>query len=144
MGDTAADAATASGRLTASLRGLLATLVALGHDRLALASIELEEERDRLLATLAWGAAAVVLACFALAFAAVFVMVLFWDTHRLLALGSVTLMLGAAAGLAWWRIRCLWAGRAGLLPATLAELEADRRALMGEMGEMGGAPGAAP
>ncbi|WP_298010210.1 phage holin family protein [uncultured Aquabacterium sp.] len=141
MGDTAADAATASGRLTASLRGLLATLVALGHDRLALASIELEEERDRLLATLAWGAAAVVLACFALAFAAVFVTVLFWDTHRLLALGSVTLMLGAAAGLAWWRIRSLWAGRAGLLPATLAELEADRRALMGEMG---GAPGAAP
>jgi uncharacterized membrane protein YqjE len=141
MGDTAAEAATASGRLTASLRGLLATLVALGHDRLALASIELEEERDRLLATLAWGAAAVVLACFALAFAAVFVTVLFWDTHRLLALGGVTGMLGAAASLAWWRIRRLWAGRAGLLPATLAELEADRRALMGEAG---GAPEAAP
>ena len=41
-------------------------------------SLELEEERDRLLATLAWGAAAVVLGCFTLAFVAVFVTVLFF------------------------------------------------------------------
>lgn len=128
-------AASASRRLTASVRGLLATLVALGHNRLALLSLELEEERDRLLATLAWGAAAVVLGCFTLAFVAVFVTVLFWDTHRLTALGGVTVLLGVAAGTAWWQIRRLWSGHDGLLPATLAELEADRSALLGALAE---------
>lgn len=115
----------------ASLQGLGATLLAMGQTRLALLATELEEEKQRLLATLAWGAVALLLGCMACLFLAAFVTVLFWDTpHRLLAMACVTLLFAAGAAWAAWRVRQL--GRTpegGMLSASLAELEADCAAL---------------
>lgn len=113
-----------------SLQGLMATLLDIFHTRLELLVTEIEEEKRRLLATVAWGAIAVLLGCFTLAFAAVFVTVLFWDSHRLWVLGVMTLMFGLISAWAMHRVKTLVHESGDLLAATLAELDADRRALM--------------
>lgn len=118
-----------TGGLQASLRALLSTTMAIVETRLALFATELEEERQRLLATLAWGAVAVLLGCFALAFAAVLVAAAFWDTHRLLVLSLMTGCFLVLCLVAIWRVRMLMQASGGLLSATLAEFEADRKAL---------------
>lgn len=121
--------ASMAGGLKASLQGLMATMLAIFQTRLELLSTELAEEKQRLLATMAWGAVALLLGCFALAFGAVFIAVLFWDSHRLLVLGVMTLLFVAMSGAAIWQVRRLSRASSGLLSATLAELEADRQAL---------------
>ncbi|MGE5451630.1 MAG: phage holin family protein [Acidobacteriota bacterium] len=117
------------GGLGRSLRALAATMMAIFQTRLALLTTELEEEKQRLLATMAWGAVAILMGCFALAFFALFVAVMFWDSHRLLALGSMGLLFLALCAGACWQVRSLSRASAGLLAATLAEVEADRQAL---------------
>lgn len=121
--------ASSGGGLKASLQGLMATMMAIFQTRLALLSTELEEEKQRLLATMAWGAVAVLMGCLALAFGAAFVVVLFWDTHRLLALGLMALLFVAFSGVAFVQVRRLSLASSGMLAATLTELEADRQAL---------------
>ena len=64
-----------------------------------------------------------------LVFLAAFVSVLFWDTHRLLVLGGVTVAFFAACVLAFRQVRVRLAESQGMLRDTLAELEADRKAL---------------
>lgn len=116
--------------LGASLQGLMATVLAIFHTRLELLVTELEEEKRRLLATVAWGAVGVLVGCFALAFAAVFITVLFWDSHRLLVVGLMTLTFGLISAWAMHRVKVLVRESGQMLAATLAELDADRQALM--------------
>lgn len=116
--------------LGASVQGLLATLLAIVHTRLELLATEIEEEKRRVLATLAWGAMAVLLACFTLAFAAVFITVLLWESHRLWVLGLMTLSFGSISFWAMQKVKALTSGAELMLSATLAELSADRQALM--------------
>lgn len=119
-----------SGGLLASLQGLVATMLAIAQTRLALLATEVEEEKRRLLATVAWGAVAVLVGCFTLAFAAVFITVLFWDTHRLWVLGGMTVAFAAISVWAARQVSRLLRESGDMLSATLAELEADRQALM--------------
>ena len=116
--------------LGASLQGLMATVLAIVHTRLELLVTELEEEKRRLLATVAWGAVGVLVGCFALAFAAVFITVLFWGSHRLLVVGLMTLTFGLISAWAMHRVKVLVRESGQMLAATLAELDADRQALM--------------
>lgn len=116
--------------LGASLQGLMATLLAIFHTRLELLVTEIEEEKRRVLATVAWGAVAVLVGCFALAFAAVFITVLFWDSHRLWVLGLMTVVFGVISAWAMRRVKTLVRESGAMLSATLAELDADRQALM--------------
>lgn len=115
--------------LIASVQGLMATLVAIFHTRLELMITEIEEEKRRLLATVAWGAAGVLLACFGVAFLAVFITVLFWDSHRLLVLGVVALVFLIGSVVAMSRVRALFRQSGLMLSATRAELEADFRTM---------------
>jgi len=124
------DAGRAVGLLD-SLRKLAATLVATLQTRLEIVATDIEEEKARFarLALLA----ALVGFCAALAvnLAVLFLVVLFWDTNRLLAIGvlaGVFAVAGAGAGLA---LRTAVAGRPRLLSATIAELRKDRRNLEG-------------
>lgn len=121
--------ASVAGGLRASLQGMLSTLLAILQTRLELLSTEVEEEKRRLLATMAWGAVSILLGTMALAFLAVFITVLFWSTHRELVLGLMTLSFAGG---------CVWAFRQAArqlqasgqwLDATLAELQSDRQAL---------------
>jgi uncharacterized membrane protein YqjE len=117
--------------LFASLRRLLSTAVELGHTRLELASVELEAELHHAQSTLLWSIAAMFSAAIALLLLALTVVVVFWDTHRLLAAGAITafflLFAGGTALLVRHRVRT----RPHLLAGTIEELKRDVASLDG-------------
>lgn len=112
-----------------SLRAVITDLTALLHTRIELASTELEEEMERLKRTLVL--AAISLFCFSvgLILLNIFIVVIFWDTHRLLALGGLTafyLIAGLAVGIV---IRSKAASPQKFLSTTIAEFAKDRERL---------------
>ncbi len=113
-----------------SLQGLLATLLAIFQTRLELLSVELQEEKLRLLGVLAWSAVALLLGGMGILFVAAFITVLFWDDHRLLALGLMAGFFLLACMVAGFRASLHLKAATTVLTATLAELEQDRQALM--------------
>lgn len=115
--------------LFSSLRGLAATGVATLQNRLELLSVELQEEKARLLGLLVYGAAALILLATGVVFAAVFITVLLWDSHRLLALGVFSALFLAAGVFALTAARRLTASASRPFEASLAELVRDRAAL---------------
>lgn len=115
--------------LFSSLRGLAATGVATLQNRLELLSVELQEEKARLLGLLIYGAAALILLAAGVVFAAVFITVLLWDSHRLLALGVFSALFLAAGAVALVAARRLAVSASRPFEASLAELARDRAAL---------------
>lgn len=115
--------------LFSSLRNLLATGVATVRTRLELLSTELEEERARVLGLLAWGGAALILLAAGTVFLAVFLTVLLWDSHRLLALGVFSAVFLGAGAVALASALRLANGGSRLFAASLAELSQDQAAL---------------
>jgi uncharacterized membrane protein YqjE len=114
-------------------------VIAIVQTRVELAAVELEEEKRRLLAVMGWGAVAVLMACFSLVFLALFVTVLFWD-DRVVVLGAITVLFLVIGGLAWQRVGKLLTGTGGLLSASIAELEGDRKALAEAAARVAGQP----
>lgn len=118
-------------RLFASGSRLIATVVALLRTRLELLSVELQLEVRWLASMLAWLVVAIQAAMFAFVMAAFWIVLFFWDTHRLLAAGLVTAgFLALAVGAAWrlaWQLRT----RPPFLAGTLAELRRDGEQLRG-------------
>lgn len=115
--------------LFASTKGLLATCVSLLHNRFELFSVELAEEKARLISMLAYGGAAFLCIAAGLIFLAIFLTVMLWDNNRLLALGIFSaLFLGA--GLASL-VLAMGLVRSGsrLFSASLAELRKDHESL---------------
>ena len=113
----------------ASLRARLDTLLGAAQTRLALLTVELQEEKLRLARLLFMTVLAALFLGFATVFAALWVTVALWDSHRLLALGLSTglfLVLGLAA--ASVAARTVAAG-SRLFAASLAELGNDRDTL---------------
>lgn len=118
-----------SAGLFSSLRGFAATSVALLRTRLELLKLEAREEVGRLSGLLLWGLAAVLLGVAGAVFLAIFLTVLLWDSHRLLALGVFTaLFLGAAAIAVAVAMRLARRGTQ-LFAASLAELRRDEDGL---------------
>ncbi|TAK78228.1 MAG: phage holin family protein [Aquabacterium sp.] len=120
-----------SGGLMASILRLLATLSAIGRNRLSLLAVELEEERNRVLAVLAWGAVALLLLVFGLVFVALLLAVVLWDSHRLLALGGIAVAFLAGAGTCWWQATRILRDGGSLFSASLGELAQDQALLGG-------------
>lgn len=109
-----------------SLRRLAGTLLAAVQTRLELVATDIEEER-------AWIARMAILAalagfCLALAvnLVVLFLVVLFWDTNRLLAIGALAGLFAAFAVALALAARSTAARRPRLFSATLAELRKDR------------------
>jgi len=102
-----------------------ATLVSMARTRLELAAVEAQEEARSLLGYAAWTLLAAFLGAFAFLLAALFVIVLFWDEHRLLAIGAMAGMFVLAALLILARVRAGLAARGPMLAATRAELGKD-------------------
>lgn len=115
--------------LFSSLRNLFATSVATARTRLELLSTELEEERARVLGLLVWGGAALILLAAGTVFTAVFLTVLLWDSHRLLALGVFSAVFLGAGAVALASALRLANGGSRLFAASLAELSQDQAAL---------------
>lgn len=128
MGD-AGDQASGQRGLFASTKGLFATGITLLRNRLELLGVELAEERVRLLSLLAYGAAAFVCIAAGLVFLAIFLTVLLWDSHRLLALGVFSaLFLGAGIASLTLAMNLSRSG-SKLFSASLAELRRDSESL---------------
>lgn len=128
MGE-AVDQASGQRGLFASTKGLLATGITLLRNRLELLGVELAEERVRLLSLLAYGAAAFVCIAAGLIFLAIFLTVLLWDSHRLLALGVFSaLFLGAGVASLTLAMNLSRSG-SKLFSASLAELRKDSESL---------------
>jgi uncharacterized membrane protein YqjE len=110
---------------------IAATVVAMVGTRLELAAVEFQEDARRLLGAIAWTLVAVFLGASALLFAALFVIVLFWDSARLQAVGGVVVVFGLGAALILLKVRAGMKAQAPLFAHTLAELRSDVAYLRG-------------
>lgn len=84
-----------------SLKNLTVTLIAIIHTRLELLSTDLEEGRERFISLLAIAFVSLFSLCFGAVLLTILIVVVFWDTHRLLVLGSLTglfLIVGTVLG----------------------------------------------
>lgn len=127
--DTQSSGSGQRGGLFDSLKTLSATLVAIGRTRLELLSVDIEEERVWLTSMLAWALGALFCAALSIVLALLFIVVAFWDTHRLLALAipALLLMLGAVA--AGKVVQEKMRAKPRLFAASIAELSKDQEHL---------------
>ena len=115
--------------LLSSAREVLAVLLDIGQTRLQLASTELEQERLYLTRALMLAALALFFFGVSSLMASLWLVVLFWDTHRLAALGFVTCAYAAATVACAWSWRHQARRKPALLVNTIAELRRDADAL---------------
>jgi len=119
----------AHGGLLQSIKHLASSLLDAAQTRLEILATELEEERLRLerMLLVALGAA------FCLAMGSVlcvaFVVVFFWDTHRLAAVGMLAAGFLAAGALLGWILRDQAKARPKLFAVTRGELAKDQAML---------------
>lgn len=115
--------------LLKSATALAKTLVSMLHTRLHLLAIDIEEDRLYLLQILKYGLLA--LFCLAIGVIAltIFVAVLFWDSHRLLVLASITTVFLLAGVLCWRYAACIVKAKPSLFNNSLCELVKDAQSL---------------
>ncbi|MFC5428732.1 phage holin family protein [Paraburkholderia denitrificans] len=111
------------------LRRLLGSAFAMLQTRLELIGIELSEEKDRLMAVLFLGVAAMMLAAMALMALTALIAIAFWDTWRLQALAGITIVYALAALFCAMKARSSLRNAPMVFQATLDEFEKDREIL---------------
>ena len=112
-----------------SLKNLSTTLVALLYNRLDLLSTDLEEARQRLLSLLVLAFLSLFCLCLGMVLLTMLVVVAFWDSHRLLALCSLTaVFLVSGSVLCAITLRALHT-MPRIFGASLTELTKDKEAL---------------
>jgi uncharacterized membrane protein YqjE len=120
--------AAAPGLLT-SLRNLAANAVAILRTRLELLGTEVEEESLRLAQLAFWGLVAILFLTFSLIMLTLLVVVLFWDTHRVMVVALLAVgYLGAGLAVGFW-VRSRLRSGSKLFSASLAELAKDHEQL---------------
>ena len=115
--------------LLGSLKSLSGLVVAIAHNRLNLLSTDLEIARERTVSVLMMMLVALFCLCFGALLLALFVVVIFWDTHRLIALGSVTGLFLLVGGIYLWRVLRALKRMPATFEASLTELAKDFNAL---------------
>jgi uncharacterized membrane protein YqjE len=120
---------------TQPFRTTLAVLSAALHTRLELFVTELEEERERLKQTLTLVFVAIFGISFGFILFTIFIVALFWQNDWIQAIGILALVYFGIAVFAAVKLRSAILKRAGLFPATLAELGKDRDHLRASAGE---------
>src|SRR4030066_1165459 len=92
----------AAGGLFESLKTLSASLVSILHTRLELLSTDIAEEREHRISLLVMGLVALFCLGVGIVLLAILIAVVFWESHRLMALGGLTgFFLAAGAGVVW-------------------------------------------
>jgi uncharacterized membrane protein YqjE len=112
-------------RLFSTVSRAVRTLRETLENRIELFLLEAKEDRLRLFDALCLAVVAVVLAVMTMVLATFTIVVIFWDTHRLLALAIITLAYAAGATATFIRLRTRlkkWHS----FQATLEELQKDR------------------
>ncbi len=127
MSDGASGATAGRGAgVFASLQRLLATVIEILQTRVEIVATEFEEERERIRELVLFGFLALFFVSLGLVLLTLFVVILFWDTHRVYAVGGFALLylgLGVTAGAV---LRRRLQTRPRLFATTLAELSKDR------------------
>ncbi|HEY2987542.1 MAG TPA: phage holin family protein [Candidatus Binatia bacterium] len=109
-----------------SLKAVMADFIALLQTRLELLATEFEEEKERLKRTVVLLAVSLFCLGVGVIVATIFVVAIFWDTHRLLALGGCALFYLLLAAILGLTARRTINRKPKFLSATLAELAKDR------------------
>ena len=117
--------------LPGSLRALGATLLALVCTRAELIAIELQEEKERAGQKLVLVVLAALFLAMGLLLVAFLVVVLFWETHRMLSAGGITLLYLGIGGWALIRLREMSRNSPPPFAATMSEFANDLRQLRG-------------
>ncbi|MBL9186195.1 MAG: phage holin family protein [Opitutaceae bacterium] len=117
---------TATPGLLGSFRALCDGLLATVQDRLALFSVELQEEKFRLIQTFIWISAAVFTGMMAITFASLTLVYLCWESARLAVLGGLTLLYTGALITIVIAFRRYLARQPKPFAATLQEISEDR------------------
>ncbi len=112
--------------LLGSLRDLGDGLLGSVQERLELVSIELQEEKLRLIQTFIWISAAVFAGLLAVVFASLTLVYLFWESARLAVLGGLTVFYGGVLVAVVLGFRRYLARQPKPFAATLHELGEDR------------------
>jgi len=120
-----AEAGRGSGLLD-SLRRAGSTLVEIVYTRLELLVTELEEERLRIAHALWLAAISAFCLATSIMLVVLFIVVLFWDTNRLLVIGVLACGFGVAGVSVLLALRRLVTERKRLFAQSLAELHVDR------------------
>ena len=115
-----------------ALRSLGDGLLAMAHDRLKLFSVELQEEKYRLILTLIWISAAIFAGMMAVAFASLTLVYLFWESARLAVLGGLAVFYTGALVAIIVAFRRFIARQPSPFSATRGELEKDRKCIRNE------------
>ena len=115
--------------LLESLRGLAKTFVALVQTRLEIFASEIDEERTRLARIVVLAVVAAFCLGLAIVLLALLVVVVFWDSNRLLAIGVIAGIFALGALVALVKLRAVVKHRPKFLSATLAELHKDAQDL---------------
>lgn len=115
--------------LLASLKTLTLTLVGVVQTRLELLSTDVAEERARLTAILISAMVALFCLGVGVVLLAILIVVVFWETHRIVTLGLLTgVFLAAGAGL-WAVAMHKLRSKPRLFDASIGELAKDREQL---------------
>jgi uncharacterized membrane protein YqjE len=114
-----------------SVRELARTLLSFAETRARIAATELEEQVARLAEILVWAAVALFFSGVAVVFVAILVVLLFWDSNRLLAAGLLAAVFLGIAATAALVARARLRERPQFLAATLAELKQDAERIAG-------------
>jgi uncharacterized membrane protein YqjE len=122
-----------SGGLLASLTTLTATLVAIVHTRLDLLSLDVDEYRAHLSSLLVSALIAMFCITIGVVLATILVVVIFWDTHRLVALAALTGFFLAAGMAACGFIVYATRTKPRLFASSLAELRKDKQQLVSRL-----------
>jgi uncharacterized membrane protein YqjE len=124
--ESPADAPASAVGLLHSLTHFVGTLVGVLHTRLELLTTEVQEEVQRTAGLLIWAFVAAFAAMMALFLAALAVIFVFWDTHRLLAALLMVALFVSIAVVGAVTLSKRLKNRPRLLSGTLAELARDR------------------
>ncbi|HTF14762.1 MAG TPA: phage holin family protein [Burkholderiales bacterium] len=117
--------------LLESLRNLARTSLAIVQTRIEIFASEIDEERTRLARIALLAAAAAFCLGLAVILLVFFLVVLFWDTDRLLAIGALAGVFAVGGIAACLGLRAAISKRPKFLSATLAELRKDGTRLEG-------------
>lgn len=112
-----------------SLSAFAATLAAVVQTRLELLSADLEEDREHWLSLLALALTALFCLGVGVVLATILLVVVFWDTQRLLVLGMLAGLFLSGGIAAWLFARHKIKTKPGIFAASLLELSKDRQQL---------------
>lgn len=119
--------------LLGSFRALGEGLLATVQDRVELVSLELQEEKFRLVQTFIWISAAMFAGVMALTFTSLALVYLFWESARLVVLGGLALFYGGASLAIIIAFRRYLARQPRPFANTIEELNEDRACIPDEI-----------